>query len=251
MSKGLFFWIAIVLLIFGIATLLNQRYGFIESISNLSPPAKNLQTGKDSFVQGSASFDKITECKAPIYLSDTFPPSPITLPPLPPSRGPYEEPTHICRHFAFEFCQDLKKLHKNVLCSVLFFDTHAINFVIYTDEKGKMWLCFVEPQTNEYTCIEPTPDLIPWIQDTLCREYYKWPPEECKESVLILPLCEDVEGSTCTRDQVGESKRCLTGGGGGKDVNNLVCKCTYNPYEVCSWQFPVSTGTTAVRSSNP
>ncbi|MEK6858649.1 MAG: hypothetical protein AABX53_01915 [Nanoarchaeota archaeon] len=256
MTRRLFFWAVIVIFIILLALALDQRYGLIEKNPDLSPPQKGLQTNENLYAQDAiesfseqdvASFDKATECKAPIYLSDTFPPSPVTLPPLPPPRGPYEEPNHICRHFAFEFCQDIKERYADIVCKVVFFDSHAINFLIYIDENGKTWFCYVEPQTNEYACVESTSDPVPWIQDTLCLKYYKFPPEECKDYVAILPLCEDVEGGTCTRDQSGETKSCLTGGGGGKDVNQLVCKCRYIPYEVCSWQFPVSTGTTSTR----
>lgn len=195
-------------------------------------PASNLPFGSfgESSLEGS--------CEAPPYLAVTFPPSPVE-PPLPPLNDkPYQEPNYVCFDFAREFCEDARDVEAIKQCFVLLFDSHAINMISFSDDTGKWWVCVVEPQTNEYYCMpaEEWTNLnqTDWIQKTLCQDYYKYSEEKCSKRSFIIPLCEGMEGSACSRDESGDLAMCFPETG--KKVGSLKCTCRYIPYEVCSWE---------------
>ncbi|PJC44275.1 hypothetical protein CO038_04620 [Candidatus Pacearchaeota archaeon CG_4_9_14_0_2_um_filter_39_13] len=185
--------------------------------------------------------DVVDECK--VFMVD-FPKSPV-IPTLPPkNNNPYNDPDYLCRHFAFDFCEDVREIPEITECQILAFDTHAINLITYKDDEGQIWVCIVEPQTNEYFCMTFEEwiklNKEEWIKETVCKEYYKDNPNiapHCDEAVWSTYLCADISGKACSRAQKGQAMGCVEDAGseGLFNVGEVECKCNLFG---CKWKMP-------------
>ncbi len=187
-------------------------------------------------------------CPGPTYVSGTsFPPTDVK-PPLPPlSDKPYEggdEPNNYdCDNFAQDFCKSLKGTNPTVWCYEAVFDRHSINLIIFSDKWGVGQVCFVEPQTNKYTCMKRSDwdklDQEKWIQTVLCMQYYGYSEEDCNKPFMTVPFvgsCSDNIGKSC---EFGSSAHCSDPNSPGntranRGFQHLACTCT--TVSNCKWQ---------------
>ncbi len=199
-------------------------------------PQGNLDSSDGTYIVP-GGIDYSEGCKAPIYLSDTFPPSEVE-PPLPdPSGKNYSIPDYICGDFSVDFCKDAKDVEEISKCLMFGFDSHAINFIKFTDENGNRWVCFVEPIPEDpddpfddgkfrHVCMPEDEwnnmDQDEWVVETLCKEYYLYDEEKCNKPYFFVPFCEDVIGEPCSPP--GEYKLC-TGDDYYEDARSIQCRC--------------------------
>ena len=205
-----------------------EFFGFLSKSVGLSPGSG---TG--------TSFESIEDCRAPIYLSDTFPPSEFTppLPPLNPREYNKSGDGYICRNFAYDFCEATKRIPGISWCNILVFDRHVINIIDVVDSNGKRLICIVEPQSNEYFCMPAEEfynlDFEKWAKETLCKKYYKFTDEMCNFPAGHLSRCADIIGVSCSES--GQESICFNSP---DSISAVKCKCkgAISIFRTCKWE---------------
>lgn len=200
----------------------------------------NLQNVPQTSPEISEAFNNPSDSFTSCYIMNTaFPPSnPNANPPLPPLNPlPYLPPKHVCKEFAFEFCDTLELFFPEVSCEMIYFDKHTANLIRYTDSSGQRWVCVVEPQTNEYYCIPEEEfnrlKLKEWLRETLCKQYYPIPDDDCEKYLSgILGICEEIIGKTCA--ERNEFTRCYRPSTHEAPVLKCVCKNIFS--NDCTWK---------------
>lgn len=176
-----------------------------------------------------------THCKINHEVGSLFPPSPITPKLPPPNKKPYQNPNHVCRHFADEFCDAAKNISEIKRCEYYIFDEHAINLILYENSSGEEWICVVEPQSNEYLCMTDDEwnslDFDYWTIETLCKGDYNIKSSLCeKYRPNVYSYCKDREGEPCSADDA--KLKCRTDN---DDYKELTCNCQWF-YGKCTWE---------------
>ncbi|PIN88908.1 hypothetical protein COU60_05320 [Candidatus Pacearchaeota archaeon CG10_big_fil_rev_8_21_14_0_10_34_76] len=221
------FVIGMLIGIFGVyliyATSDNNYVGF--------SPQGNLDSSDGIYVVP-GGVDHSEGCKAPIYLSENFPPSEVEPPLPPPNPRFYQPPKYICGDFAYDFCEATEDIEEISECMILSFDTHAINLIKFTDENGKRWVCVVEPQPDidkkyPHYCMSEEEwydlDWEDWVVETLCEEYYDFSEEKCDFKPLLVPSCEKIVGKKCSPP--GEYSYCVGDNGWYGGTRPIQCRC--------------------------